>query len=287
MKRLTSLTRFLTRFSLMVAATFETRLMGVYVNGSLTMGDFQIASSDIDFLVVTRDELKRRDLLRVRAMHRTLAKLSFWGPRLEGEYIGRWRLHPAGAKGPAIIIESGHAVFTRRRTRLTAENVRAFRDASLPLVGPAAREVLPRVPAESVRRALDAYLAQLLLQQIRRKSTILVPGAQAKALASWTLNIAGCLYGRRLGTPCTKAEAARWLSRRYPVLRDLLAAALAVRQGTATARNRRLLQEGAEDLRRYAQQVQVMTSRHVGRRRRRPSRGTIRVPGVSSSRPRT
>ena len=223
--------------------------MGVYVNGSFVMGDFQAASSDIDFLVITRDELRRPDLQRVGAMHRRLTSANVWGARLEGEYVWHRRVRSAGANGPAIVVRSGHASFAKFRTPLTAENVRAFRHDSLTLIGPPARRLLPHVPLEAVRRALNTYLAELLQRKVRRELVKLPPRAAVEAIASWTLNVAGCLYGRRSGHPCTKTVAARWLSRRCPMLKDILAAALAMRRGTATAADRRQLRDAVREVR--------------------------------------
>ncbi len=102
----------------------------------------------------------------------------------------------------------------------------AIRDHSLTLHGPDPQDILPPVDRKVFTAALRAYLAELVTR----------PGMSepsAAEVASWTLNIARCLYGLETGRPCTKSEAATWLAGTDPALAPILSTALAVRRGTA------------------------------------------------------
>ncbi|PZR67363.1 MAG: hypothetical protein DLM66_11615 [Candidatus Dormiibacter spiritus] len=60
----------------------------MYLHGSLATGDFDPAASDIDFLVVTKAELSRAVLARLREMHRQIGiGGTTYANRLEGSYI--------------------------------------------------------------------------------------------------------------------------------------------------------------------------------------------------------
>lgn len=63
--------------------------VGLYLYGSLALGDFNPdRSSDIDFLVVTADEIPRATIAALAAMHeRMAASESRWATELEGSYI--------------------------------------------------------------------------------------------------------------------------------------------------------------------------------------------------------
>jgi hypothetical protein len=62
---------------------------GMYLEGSLANGAFDRAS-DIDFIVVTDEDITKDLFLALRAMHDHIARLDArWGFELEGSYVGR------------------------------------------------------------------------------------------------------------------------------------------------------------------------------------------------------
>jgi len=69
-------------------AVLRDEFIGLYLSGSLACGDFDPHTSDIDFLVVTRDELSAAQLAAVDGLHQRLLESSpQWGGELEGSYI--------------------------------------------------------------------------------------------------------------------------------------------------------------------------------------------------------
>jgi len=69
------------------------RLIGIYLFGSLAIGDFHVARSDIDFVAVTDDLLPDMLVAALEAMHNALAATpSPWASRLEGVYVPMWML---------------------------------------------------------------------------------------------------------------------------------------------------------------------------------------------------
>src|SRR6185503_19278272 len=64
------------------------RFVGMYLYGSLAGGDFNPHTSDIDFLVVTADELPQKLIAALEAMHARIASSgSKWAAKLEGAYL--------------------------------------------------------------------------------------------------------------------------------------------------------------------------------------------------------
>src|SRR4051794_16511685 len=71
-----------------VRAILGDELVGLYLYGSLSSGDFDPDSSDIDFLVVTAGELPPATLAALEAMHARIgASGGKWATHLEGSYI--------------------------------------------------------------------------------------------------------------------------------------------------------------------------------------------------------
>jgi len=80
--------------------------VGMYCYGSLSLGDFEPGSSDIDFLVVSAHELPESMLHALDAMHARIAASGLlWAEKLEGSYIPRATLRrydPANNRHPTI-----------------------------------------------------------------------------------------------------------------------------------------------------------------------------------------
>ena len=222
-----ALEQTLAAFAEGVRGALRDNLAAIYVAGSLLMGDFAPASSDVDFLVVTAAPLGADETARLAALHAELARRWVWGGRLEGGYAARSALRPWGIEGAIAAIEPGEVLQASVPSDYSADNMVALRDYSHTLYGPAPEQVLPSVD----RAALDAGLREYLADLVERPDATEQPPETAE-LASWVLNIARCLFGLREGRPCTKSEAAVWLAAEAPALEPILSTALAVRQGT-------------------------------------------------------
>ncbi len=65
-------------------------LVGLYLRGSLAMGDFDPATSDVDFLAVTERPISEQDHKALAVLHKRLAKLpNKYANDIEGAYIER------------------------------------------------------------------------------------------------------------------------------------------------------------------------------------------------------
>jgi predicted nucleotidyltransferase len=82
------------------------QFVGMYLYGSLSSGDFDPETSDIDFLVVTRDLLAEEMIAALEGMHKqTWATSLKRAGKLEGAYVPKgliWRHDPNGAPCPTV-----------------------------------------------------------------------------------------------------------------------------------------------------------------------------------------
>lgn len=199
-------------------------LIAIYIAGSLLTGDFEPASSDLDFLVVTREPLGSREASDLAELHRKLAATNSWGDRLEGGYAAQSRLRPWGIESFIAAIEPGAELRAETPSDYTADNMVALRERSLALYGPPPEQIMPAVDRATLDTALREYLAELVAAPAATEPS-------PEQIASWVLNVARCLFGLEAGRPCTKSEAAAWLAARQPDLAAVLTTALAVRRG--------------------------------------------------------
>ncbi len=71
-----------------LASALGERLVGLYLTGSLTYGDFDLGSSDIDYLVVMETELGESQRSALKDLHTTLGeRYPTWRERIEGSYV--------------------------------------------------------------------------------------------------------------------------------------------------------------------------------------------------------
>ena len=88
-----------------IQAVLSDELVGLYLYGSLASGDFDPASSDVDFVAVTQTMLPDETCERLREMHARISASGLpFATRLEGSYIPtshrcRGRSRTAGRAG--------------------------------------------------------------------------------------------------------------------------------------------------------------------------------------------
>jgi hypothetical protein len=209
------------------------RLVAVYLGGSLASGDFCAASSDLDFLVVTRNTLSLEDLLAVELLHRDLLRRHPEAARLEGDYAPLAYLVAEGTTAPVPGCERGLFLPKVGELMLSADNICDMREHGVAFYGPDAREVLPRVSPEQVRAAVHEMLAQ-------GPAAIDTPQEVATAV----LNLLRSACALDTGMPVTKSGGAEWGLLHLPAeWHPVIQAARAIRCGEGTPGDEALLRE--------------------------------------------
>lgn len=81
------LNSILSEFVSSLQAILCDNLTGAYLHGSFALGDFD-EDSDVDFLVVIREEMENPQLALLQTMHARIYALDIpWAKHLEGSYI--------------------------------------------------------------------------------------------------------------------------------------------------------------------------------------------------------
>ena len=63
-------------------------LIGVYLAGSLSYGDFNVDSSDVDLIIIVKKSCSHLEINQIKAFHRKIeAQYPKWAQRLECSYI--------------------------------------------------------------------------------------------------------------------------------------------------------------------------------------------------------
>ena len=206
-----------------VQAILDPRLVGIYLDGSLALGDFDPAKSDIDFVVVTEDDVGGDAVGVLRDLHGRLARgPSAWGRELEGAYVAREAIRARDPRPPACpCIERGgelEIVHLERGWWVIHRHV--LREHGLALVGPPPRTLIDAVGPDDLRRAVAGILAEWWRPMLDDPTRLRNVFYRAYAI----LTMIRMLYTLEHGTIVTKPAAARWaratLDRRWHPLVD-------------------------------------------------------------------
>jgi hypothetical protein len=198
-------------FQVNIARLLKRNFLGMYVVGSLALGDFNPQHSDIDFIVVTHKDIGDDLFHGLKEMHTHFdASDSPWAAKVEAVYVPQDALrsdvqnneqYPQIEKGTPLfktVIESGW-VF----------QCHTLREDGLVVSGPDPRMLLEPIDPEAMRPAVRA-IAGLWLEQAQRDPDWLAWVRQRDAQAFVILTLCRMLYSLTTGDVVSKPAAARW-----------------------------------------------------------------------------
>jgi predicted nucleotidyltransferase len=212
-----------------VQAILGDDFVGLYLYGSLALGDFDPLTSDVDFLVVTSGELPAEQVTALGAMHARLAdEASAAGVDLEGSYIPRQAIrrhsptplvHPHLERGGAFRLEEHHDDWIIQRHILVEHGVT--------VAGPPAASLIDPVGPAELRRAVLG-IRWWWARQLADPTLVAQEGYQSYAV----LTMCRMRYTLELGAIISKPAAARWAEQALePRWAPLIEAAAAWRPG--------------------------------------------------------
>lgn len=128
-------------------------LCGVYLQGSFAVGDADI-HSDVDFVVVTNDEVGDDQLVALQTLHGHLYTLDTpWAQHLEGSYIPRQSLHRLDPARPQYLYLDNGSTELEWDNHCNTDLVRwSLREHGVTLAGPDPRTLIDPVSADQLRR---------------------------------------------------------------------------------------------------------------------------------------
>jgi hypothetical protein len=205
-----------------VQSVLGDHFVGLYILGSLATGGFDPQRSDIDFLVVTADELPREILPALAAMHERINASDLALPTpMEGSYIPRQALRrydPTQADHPALRVDGSFGVDHHSSDWIIQRHV--IREQAVVVAGPASRTLVDPVQPNDVRRAALGILREWWAPQLTESFRLISSEYQAYAV----MTMCRAFYTLQQGTVVPKSTAARWayaeLGQRWTMLID-------------------------------------------------------------------
>jgi hypothetical protein len=202
------------------------RLIGMYLDGSLAIGDFDPDTSEVDFVVVTDGELPPETFVALKTMHeRIAAGASKWAKELEGSYIPQRALRHDRRPGPHPYIDRGSTLaMVHPESGYWVIHRHILREHGIVLVGPLPQALIDAVQPAELREAVHGILREWWMPMLVKGPLLQNSFYRCYAV----LTMSRMLYTMRHGTIVSKRVAARWaqetLDERWtPLIRDALA----------------------------------------------------------------
>jgi len=185
------------------------QLLGMYLYGSLSSGDFDPESSDIDFLVVTTSTLSDKGIADLEAMHDRIWKSGHkWASKLEGSYIPKREIRRHDPRnGPCPTVNEGQFYLDKRGSDWIIQR-HVIREQGIILAGPDPRTLIDPVRPDDIRQAVKGVLQEWWLPMLEDPSWLKRHGSEYHAFA--ILTMCRALHALEHGTIVSKPTAARW-----------------------------------------------------------------------------
>lgn len=186
------------------------QLVGMYLYGSLSSGDFDPESSDIDFLVVTSSTLPDKTIADLETMHHRIWKNSSkWAKKLEGSYIPKREIkrHNPG-NGPCPTVNEGRFYLDKPGSDWVIQR-HIVREQGVILAGPDPKTLIDPVNASDLRRAIRGVLYEWWFPMLEDPTWLREHGSEYHAYA--ILTMCRALYTLENGSIVSKSVAARWV----------------------------------------------------------------------------
>jgi hypothetical protein len=203
------------------------QLVGMYLYGSLSLGDFDPASSDVDFLVVTTGDLPQEALECLRQMHADIAGSGLpYATRLEGSYIPspalrRYDLNDASH--PTLGTDWPFQVAPHGRNWIIERHI--MRERGFVVWGPSPQTLIDPVSSADLRAAVCAQMLGSWRDRLEDEAWLRPRAYQAFAI----LTFCRALYTLQHGDVVSKPRAAAWARETYPEWAPMIEQALAWR----------------------------------------------------------
>lgn len=192
-------------------AILNEELIGFYLEGSLALGDFDPATSDIDFIAAVARPLSTATFDELAAMHRQMRDSGQpFATEMEGSYIhlAALRRHdPADAVFPNLERGSDEVLKYKEHHSDWVIHRHIVREHGIVLFGPPAATLIDSVSADDIRAATGEVLRSWWGTPAAVEYICAAPPG---GLAFIALTMCRALYALEYGAVVSKPVAGRW-----------------------------------------------------------------------------
>lgn len=182
---------------------------GAYLQGSFAVGDADV-HSDVDFIVVTDEEIGSAQSTALQTMHKRIFALEVpWAQHLEGSYVPRGRLrHVDPARSPYLYLDNGATELTWDNHCNTAVVRWSLREHGIVLAGPDPKDFVEPVTAGQLRTEVLSAMPEWVAMWGPAPPKVSPMSRWKQAL--FVLSFCRMLHTLSSGRVTSKKEAGEW-----------------------------------------------------------------------------
>lgn len=199
---------------------FGDDLVGIYLTGSLSYGDFCVGRSDIDLAVVLKEPVLPEKIELVKKLHSDVEKkYKKWSKKIECSYISLEMLHSIlPPKNPRPYIGGGVFYPEAPYGNEWIINQYFLYKHGIAIIGPIFKTLIKPVDITDVKKAS----IRDLFVEWEPKIADLVYLADSHQQSYVVLNLCRILYAVMNNDAVSKKTAAQWVEKEYPQWKDLI-----------------------------------------------------------------
>jgi hypothetical protein len=191
-------------------------LVGAYLTGSLALGGFDPATSDVDLIVVTGALVSENEYAKLDQFHQEVPPLANrFSLEYEVYYIDRTSLRRYGPNQPLVRVEPGYGIYRTEQRPSSVLERWTVRELGITLIGTDPKSLIDPVSAQDIRAAAEGELKVRLRNWSDGtwpRSELANRGAQGFEVET----ACRALYTVRTGQVCSKQEAIDWAIAHLP-----------------------------------------------------------------------
>jgi hypothetical protein len=189
------------------------QFIGMYLYGSLSSGDFDPESSDIDFLFVTRDHLSEQTIAKLEAMHQqTWATSLKRAGKLEGAYVPKELIRRHNPNGePCPTVNEGKFYLDRPGSDWVIQR-HVVREYGVVIEGHDPKTLIDPVSAEDIRGSVMGVLREWWFPMLNDPAWLRDHESGYRSFA--VITMCRVLHALETGTITSKPKAIEWAKQR-------------------------------------------------------------------------
>lgn len=227
---------------------FTDDLVGIYFYGSLIQGCFNPKQSDIDFIVIVKNQLTKNQEKEVQKFYKNISKYPEYGKRLEAVFYTLDQIKNALFPSPFLFCISHNKCRISKNNKdldsdfpMTLAHVYYYGYA---LYGPNPKKIIPRMKWEILEPSIKEDI-KFSINNARKNSVYVV------------LNLCRALYSLKTrDIAITKIQAGEWVLKNFPKkFNPIIKTALKAYKYELTKDRKRFLLENLEEFIVYALKI--------------------------------
>ena len=222
-----------------ISEIFNEKLIGIYLFGSLTYGDFNDRSSDIDLMVIVKNSASEVEIQKLKEFHKQVQnKHPKWAKRIESSYTPQQMMMNITPPGSRPYYGEGTFYAEAPYGNEWIINLYLLYNHGIAVFGPEFNQLVQPIKITGVQQACVQDLFKEWEPKLREPEWLDNPHYQSYLV----MNLCRIINTVVNATVLSKKKSADWVKQKYPEWKELIQTAQGWRYGLEMKQKERTLE---------------------------------------------